>query len=107
MDCTYKTNRYRMPLLEIVGVTSTDMTFYVCFAYLQVECKENYAWALGVLRSIIGDGILPDVIVTDRELSLMKAISIVFPGATHLLCKWHINRNVLARCKKLFEMKEK
>ena len=29
MDCTYKTNRYRMPLLEIVGVTSTDMTFSV------------------------------------------------------------------------------
>ena len=63
--------------------------------------------ALGVLRSIIGDGILPDVIVTDRELSLMKAISTVFPGATHLLCKWHINRNVLARCKNLFETKEK
>ena len=107
MDCTYKTNRYRMPLLEIVGVTSTDMTFSVCFAYLQAEHEENYAWALGVLRSIIGDGILPDVIVRDRELSLMKAISTVFPGATHLLCKWHINRNVFVRCKKLFETKEK
>ena len=107
MDCTYKTNRYRMPLLEIVGVTSTDMTFSVCFAYLQAEREENYAWALGVLHSVIGDGNPPEVIVTDRELSLMKAISTVFPGATHLLCKWHINRNVLARCKKLFETKEK
>ena len=45
--------------------------------------------------------------MTDRELSLMNAIKRVFPGATHLLCKWHINRNVLARCKKLFETKEK
>ena len=107
MDCTYKTNRYRMPLLEIVGITSTDMTFSVCFAYLQAEREENYAWALGILCFIIGDGILPDVIVTDRELSLMKAISTVFPSATHLLCKWHINRNVLVRCKKLFETKEK
>ncbi|XP_028106138.1 uncharacterized protein LOC114305252 [Camellia sinensis] len=37
MDCTYKTNRYRLPLLEIVGVTSTDMSFSVAFAYLQFE----------------------------------------------------------------------
>ena len=28
MDCTYKTNRYRLPLLEIVGVTSTNLTFF-------------------------------------------------------------------------------
>ncbi|KAL8458339.1 hypothetical protein ACS0TY_036009 [Phlomoides rotata] len=29
IDCTYKTNRYRLPYLEIVGVTSTGMTFCV------------------------------------------------------------------------------
>ncbi|XP_058742359.1 uncharacterized protein LOC131614827 [Vicia villosa] len=32
-DCTYKTKRYRLPLLEIVGVTSTKLTFSVAFAY--------------------------------------------------------------------------
>ena len=96
-----------MHLLEIVGVTFTDMTFSVCFAYLHAEREENYVWALGVLRYIIDDGNLSDVIVTDRELSLVNTISSVFPGVTHLLCKWHINRNVLARCKKLFETKEK
>ncbi|XP_004509805.1 uncharacterized protein [Cicer arietinum] len=35
MDSTYKTCRYRMLLLEIIGVTSTEMTFCVGFAYLQ------------------------------------------------------------------------
>ncbi|XP_028062840.1 uncharacterized protein LOC114266157 [Camellia sinensis] len=34
MDCTFKTNRYRLPFLEIVGVTLIDMTFSVAFAYL-------------------------------------------------------------------------
>jgi len=29
MDCTYKTNRYRLPLMEIVGVASTEMTFFI------------------------------------------------------------------------------
>jgi len=33
MDSTYKTNLYMMPLFEIVGVTSTDMTYSVGFAY--------------------------------------------------------------------------
>jgi hypothetical protein len=27
MDSTYKTNMYKMPMFEIVGVTSTDLTF--------------------------------------------------------------------------------
>ena len=34
MDCTYKISRYRISLLEIVGVTSTDMAFSVCFEHL-------------------------------------------------------------------------
>ena len=62
---------------------------------------------MGVLRSIIGDGLVPNVIVTDKEMTLMKAINMVFPDATNFLCIWHISKNVLARCKKLFETKEK
>ena len=50
---------------------------------------------------------LPNVIILDRELSLMNAIATIFPQATSLLCRWHINKNVLAKCKKLFEKKEK
>lgn len=33
-DSTYKTNLYRMPLFEIVGVTSTNKAYYVAFAFL-------------------------------------------------------------------------
>ncbi len=32
----------------------------------------------------------------------MNVISRVFPNATHLLCRWHISKNVLTNCKKLF-----
>ncbi|XP_004506265.1 uncharacterized protein [Cicer arietinum] len=35
LDSTYKTCRYQMLLLEIIGVTSIEMTFCVGFAYLQ------------------------------------------------------------------------
>jgi len=37
MDSTYKTNTYRMPLFEIVGVTSTKLTYSVAFAFLSFE----------------------------------------------------------------------
>ncbi|KAH6576989.1 hypothetical protein BASA62_001099 [Batrachochytrium salamandrivorans] len=33
MDCTYKTNRFGMPLLNIVGITATDSTFNAGFAF--------------------------------------------------------------------------
>ncbi|KAL7236169.1 hypothetical protein ACSBR1_019437 [Camellia fascicularis] len=107
MDCTYKTTRYGLPLLEMVGVTSTEETFSVGFAYLQYEREDNYAWALGILHSLMDGNSLPNIFVTDRKLSLMNAIATIFPRATNLLCKWHINKNVLAKCKKLFENEEK
>ncbi|XP_028053365.1 PKS-NRPS hybrid synthetase CHGG_01239-like [Camellia sinensis] len=106
MDCTYKTNRYRLPLLEIVGVTSTDMSFSVAFAYLQFERIDNYVWVLTTLCSLLDDIAIPEVIVTDRKLALMNAIDRVFSTSRHLLCRWHISKNVLAKCKKMFKSKE-
>jgi len=42
MDSTYKTNTYRIPLFEIVGVTSTKMTYSVAFAFLSFERENNF-----------------------------------------------------------------
>lgn len=106
MDCTYKINKYRMPLLKIVGMTFTDMTFSVAFMFLQHERLDNFKWALDVLHCIMDDSALPHVIMTNRNLALINVISQVFPNATHLLYRWHINKNVFAKCKKLFSTKE-
>ncbi|XP_077223979.1 protein FAR1-RELATED SEQUENCE 5-like [Tasmannia lanceolata] len=106
MDCTYKTNRYKMPLLDIVGVTSFNTSFYSCFAFLQREEEEDYVWALETFGKFLGVDGHPLVIVSDRELALMNAIQVVFPRTTHLLCVWHIEKNVLSKCKSQFEEKE-
>ncbi|XP_028111986.1 uncharacterized protein LOC114310236 [Camellia sinensis] len=55
----------------------------------------------------MNNSVLPEVIVIDKELAFMNAIDNTFPNARHLLCRWHINRNVLTKCKKMFETKEK
>ncbi|XP_028122710.1 uncharacterized protein LOC114319847 [Camellia sinensis] len=101
MDCTYKTNR--LPLLEIVGVTSTHMTFSMAIAYLQTERVDNFAWALQILRDLMDDSVLLEVIFTDRELALMNAINNTFPNARHLLCRWV--ESALARLKKHIQVK--
>jgi len=41
-DTTYKTNKYYLPLLEIIGITSTNMTFVVAFAYLSSERMDSF-----------------------------------------------------------------
>jgi len=46
MDSTYKTNKYRLPLLEIVGVTSTGLTFSAAFVLLSTERENNFIWSL-------------------------------------------------------------
>ena len=92
--------RYRIPLLEIVGVTSTKLTFLVAFAYLEHEREENFTWALERLKELFYfEKFLPNVKVTDRELSLINAIETMYPNASHMLCTFHISKNVRMKCK--------
>ena len=100
MDSTYKTNKYRQPLFEIVGMTSTELTFAVGFAYMESEQTENFCWVLEKLKELfVKKDMCPQVILTDRDLALMKAIEVVFPNSINLLCRFHINKNVGAKCK--------
>lgn len=86
MDCTYKINKYKMSLLEIIKVSSFNTSFYSCFIFMQKEEQRDYQWALEMFSKLLGDGDHPLAIITDRELALMKAIQIVFPGTPNLLC---------------------
>ncbi|XP_027192409.2 uncharacterized protein [Cicer arietinum] len=95
-----------MPLLEIIGVTSTEMAFCVGFAYLQSERVDNFTWALQMVKEQITSGEV-EVIVTDRDLALMNAVENVFPKAVNLLCLFHICKNVKAKCKMTVFSKKK
>ena len=103
VDTTYKTNKYKLPLFEIVGITSTMLTFSIACAFLQCERADNFTWALHKLKLIVaGEDIVPDVIVSDRDLALVNAVREVFPTSKHLLCQYHIEKNVVARIKEHF-----
>lgn len=94
IDVTYKTNKYKMALVEIVGMTPTNKNFLIAYAIMKDESESSYAWALEKLRLMFGYDVQPTAIVTDRELGLMTPIRDIFPESPHLLCTWHINKCV-------------
>ncbi|KAG2206102.1 hypothetical protein INT47_003751 [Mucor saturninus] len=92
IDATYKTNSYKMVLL-------------------------NFVVADGLARGEI-TGNLPKCFVTDNDEALLGAIKSVFPESKQILCWIHIQRNFILRFKRnlskekrqdrnLFEMKVK
>lgn len=101
LDCTYKTNKHHMPLLDIVGVDSCQRSFCIAFAFLSGESEEDYSWALEHLRSLYQHE-LPSVILTDRCLAAMNAAAIWFSSSKALLCLWHVNKAILQYCRPFF-----
>ncbi|KAL0239519.1 hypothetical protein GEMRC1_009627 [Eukaryota sp. GEM-RC1] len=59
------------------------------------ETQQDYTWALQQFRDL--SNIVPGVFVTDRELALMNALNEVYPETKHLLCLWHIKKNIEAK----------
>ena len=76
------------------------MTFSAGFAYLETERVNNIVWALERFQGLfLRHDHLHVVIVTNRDLALMNAVKTVFPECSNLLCRFHINKNVKAKCK--------
>jgi hypothetical protein len=105
MDCTYKTNKFKMPLLHIVSFACTGAIFTSTVAFLSVKTIEDYEWALNTYKDFMGN-YLPLAIVTDCELALMRVIEIVFPVAHKMFCRWHICKNVMAKHRTSFTEEE-
>ncbi|XP_050908699.1 protein FAR-RED ELONGATED HYPOCOTYL 3-like [Lathyrus oleraceus] len=95
IDSMYKINKYKLPLLEIIGVTFIKMTFSVGFVFLENGKGENVSWTLEVCQVMLKDKkYMPKVIVTDRDITLMNSVAKVFPTSYTLLCRHHITKNV-------------
>ncbi|KAM4055563.1 MULE transposase [Hirsutella rhossiliensis] len=106
-DCTYKTNRFNMPLFNACGATPNRKTFQIFAVFMSGETKEDYDWALSQFERLLCDNSIdqrPRVTITDRDLALIKALNTnrLFHPLPHILCRWHINKNVLAKTKRHF-----
>ena len=92
--------------------TSTDSLYFILLVWQVLIAisrsdsafsrKRNKAITLGHYLTILTPETRPGVIVRDRELALMAALDKVFSSSSHLLCIWHINKTILAKCKRQF-----
>ena len=46
IDSTYKTNRFHLPLLHMVGMKATNQSFLNAFCFMRAETEMDYPWAL-------------------------------------------------------------
>lgn len=79
-------------------MTPTNQTFSLAFCLMQNEKTDTYCWALTCFSKLLSF-VRPPVLCTDRDQALAAAITTVFPGSPHLLCIWHINKNIQAKWK--------
>lgn len=53
IDSTYKTNKYRLPLLEISCITSTKMTYSVGFSFLESKKRGQCYMGFGNVQEYV------------------------------------------------------
>ena len=102
-DCTYKTNRYRMPLLHFIGLTSIGTHFTAAFCFMPSESQEDYAWAIRQFVEVVQGNTQIHVFLSDNESALKNASTVILPNVTQLLCVWHVSKNVLAKAQETWK----
>ncbi|KUF79174.1 hypothetical protein AM588_10000109 [Phytophthora nicotianae] len=104
MDCTYKTNAYDLPLLNIIAMTNMNTVLPIAQCWLSGEKEDDFLWALEQLQCMMTEYAIskPTIIITDRDQACMNALDRSFPDVPSLVCRWHMNRNVLAKTRTLF-----
>ncbi|KAI3732824.1 hypothetical protein L1987_64033 [Smallanthus sonchifolius] len=53
IDATYKTNMYKLPFVQVVGVTSTHHSFCVAHTFISKEREENFVSVLLQIKAML------------------------------------------------------
>ena len=91
-----------MPLLNMVGSTGMNTTFQIAVSFQRGETEDDYMFSLENLSKLLSPGHKPKVFVIDRELSLYNALKKMFSRSSIILCRWHVNKNILTNCRSSF-----
>jgi hypothetical protein len=88
MDYTYKTNKYKMLLLDINSVMVTSNLFYRGFIFFYNKKQDSYNFALQNLLKVYQQlGLLSLItILTNKEAALINACEETFPTANVIIC---------------------
>ncbi|KAL2531149.1 Protein FAR1-RELATED SEQUENCE [Abeliophyllum distichum] len=81
-DTTYNTNKYSMIFAPFVGLNHHGQTVLFGCGLLSDESTESFVWLLSkFMNAMPGDA--PQIIITDQDATIVKAISMVLPLTFH------------------------
>jgi hypothetical protein len=108
IDCTYKTNRFNMPLLHITGVNAMGNTFNIAYDFMPSESEEQYGVSASNLVELFREAnTYPRCFILDNETALRNALTEHFPNMPQRQCEWHNNKRVNVQAtEKAFEKRK-
>ena len=93
MDATWLKNRYGGVLVFAKAQDPNGHSYPLAFAVQDGENLASWTWFFEMLKSVIPDS-SELVFMSDKNQSLIYAITNVFPQAHHDHCLWHLKKNV-------------
>ena len=86
-----------MKMAAWVTVEATGATKVLAYSFLLDESVESFLWACECFKDAFR--VAPAVIFTDSDLAMKAAIAAAFADAKHLLCVWHLSKNMFTHIK--------
>ncbi|KAK3009374.1 hypothetical protein RJ639_013791 [Escallonia herrerae] len=88
-DTTYVMNKYKLPIVLLVGVNQhTQPTLFGC-AMIADETVYSFVWLMQTWCLSMG-GRAPRVMLTDQNVAIKAAIAAVFPDTQQSYSLWHV-----------------
>ena len=78
-------------------VDGTGATKVLAYSFLLDETEQSFQWACECFKDAFRAS--PAFVFTDSDVGMEVAIAAVFPAAKHLLCVWHLSKNMFTNIK--------
>ncbi|XP_038880424.1 protein FAR-RED ELONGATED HYPOCOTYL 3-like [Benincasa hispida] len=94
VDRTHLHVKYKGMLLIATCIDENNNIYPIAFSIVDGENDASWTWFMTHLKASIGD--VPNlVIISDRHISIVKAVVGIFPDAFHALCIYHIRNKLV------------
>lgn len=101
---TPRTKQIRIcqPLRVFIGLNNHKQTILYGEALLYDKTIPSFQWLFKTLLKEM-NGEKPKIILSNQDVAMARAISLVMQGIFHGLCTWHIRQNALRHVNHLYQ----
>ncbi|XP_075101704.1 uncharacterized protein LOC107810016 [Nicotiana tabacum] len=99
VDGTFLKSAYRGIILTASTMDTTGTILPLAYAVVDSENDASWKWFFEQFKLVYGER-ANMCVISDRNDSILKATSIVYPGMPHYSCMWHIWTNIRVKFKK-------